>query len=155
MYPSFIAIAYLSNFSPHKTFYWKHKIQLLESTDWSLLILRLQVNMLVELKGLLIFLSIVQNCIKISLFLKKKKTAKEVLLKTTKPKPLSCPTLCDPVDCSPPGSSIHEFSRQEYCSGLPFPPPGIFLTQGSNPGLPYCRQVLYCLSHQGSLLKTG
>ena len=27
---------------------------------------------------------------------------------------------------------------------------GIFLTQGSNPGLLPCRQVLYCLSHQGS-----
>ena len=27
---------------------------------------------------------------------------------------------------------------------------GIFLTQGSSPGLPYCRQILYCLSHQGS-----
>ena len=29
---------------------------------------------------------------------------------------------------------------------------GIFPTQGSNPGLPYCRQTLYCLSHQGSYL---
>ena len=27
------------------------------------------------------------------------------------------------------------FSRQEYWSGLPFPPPGVFPTQGSNPGL--------------------
>ena len=27
---------------------------------------------------------------------------------------------------------------------------GIFPTQGSNPGLPHCRQLLYCLSHQGS-----
>ena len=27
---------------------------------------------------------------------------------------------------------------------------GIFPTQGSNPGLPYCRQILYHLSHQGS-----
>ena len=27
---------------------------------------------------------------------------------------------------------------------------GIFLTQGSNPGLPHCRQMLYSLSHQGS-----
>ena len=27
---------------------------------------------------------------------------------------------------------------------------GIFLTQGSNPGLPPCRQILYPLSHQGS-----
>ena len=27
---------------------------------------------------------------------------------------------------------------------------GIFPTQESNPGLPHCRQMLYCLSHQGS-----
>ena len=27
---------------------------------------------------------------------------------------------------------------------------GIFPTQGSNPGLLYCRQTLYCLSQQGS-----
>ena len=27
---------------------------------------------------------------------------------------------------------------------------GIFLTQGLNPGLPHCRQILYQLSHQGS-----
>jgi len=27
---------------------------------------------------------------------------------------------------------------------------GIFLTQGSNPGLPHCRQTLYALSHQGN-----
>ena len=31
----------------------------------------------------------------------------------------SCLTLCDPMDCSPPG--YMEFSRQEYSSGLPFP----------------------------------
>ena len=29
---------------------------------------------------------------------------------------------------------------------------GIFLTQGSNPGLPHCRQNLYCMSHQGRYL---
>ena len=28
---------------------------------------------------------------------------------------------------------------------------GIFPAQGSNPGLPHCRQILYQLSHQGSL----
>ena len=41
------------------------------------------------------------------------------------------------------------FSRQEYWSGLPCSPPGVFLTQGSNPGLLYCRRILYQLSHQG------
>ena len=34
------------------------------------------------------------------------------------------PALCDPMDCSQPGSSVHGFSRQEYWSGLPFPSPG-------------------------------
>ena len=36
----------------------------------------------------------------------------------------SCPTFYDPMDCSPPGSSVHGFSRQEYWSGLLFPSPG-------------------------------
>ena len=35
----------------------------------------------------------------------------------------SCPTLCDPIDGSPPGSPIPGFSRQEHWSGLPFPSP--------------------------------
>ena len=43
-----------------------------------------------------------------------------------------------------------EFSRQEYWSGLPGPPPGIFPIQGLKPGLLHCRQILYRLSHQGS-----
>ena len=42
------------------------------------------------------------------------------------------------------------FSRPEYWSRLPFPSPGDLPTQESNPGLPHCRQRLYCLSHQGS-----
>ena len=35
----------------------------------------------------------------------------------------SCLTLCDPIDGSPPGSSVLGFSRKEYWSGLPFPSP--------------------------------
>ena len=31
----------------------------------------------------------------------------------------SCPSLCDPMDCSPPGSSVAGFSVQKYWSGLP------------------------------------
>ena len=34
-----------------------------------------------------------------------------------------CPTLCDPIDGSPAGSSSLGFSRQEHWSGLPFPSP--------------------------------
>ena len=33
----------------------------------------------------------------------------------------SCLTLCNPMDCSPPGSLVHGIPRQEYWSGLPFP----------------------------------
>ena len=42
-----------------------------------------------------------------------------------------------------------EYSRQEYWSGFLFPSPGVFPTQGSNPGLTHCRQTLDCLSHGG------
>ena len=35
----------------------------------------------------------------------------------------SWPTLCDPIDGSPPGSPSLGFSRQEHWSGLPFPSP--------------------------------
>ena len=33
----------------------------------------------------------------------------------------SCPTLCDPIDGSPPGSPVPGLSRQEHWSGLPSP----------------------------------
>ena len=32
-----------------------------------------------------------------------------------------CPTLCDSIDSSPPGSPVLGFSRQEHWSGFPFP----------------------------------
>ena len=35
----------------------------------------------------------------------------------------SCLTLCEPMDCSLPGSSIHKILREEYWSGVPFPSP--------------------------------
>ena len=35
----------------------------------------------------------------------------------------SCPTLCDPIEGSPLGSSVPGILRQEYWSGLPFPSP--------------------------------
>ena len=44
----------------------------------------------------------------------------------------SCPTLCSPMDCSPPGSWAHGFCRWHYWSGLPFPSPGIFSTRRLN-----------------------
>ena len=45
----------------------------------------------------------------------------------------SCPTLCNPTDCIAHKAPLSMgFSRQDYWSRLPFPPPGIFLNQGSN-----------------------
>ena len=63
----------------------------------------------------------------------------------------SCPALCIPVDCSPPGSSVHGILQARALEWVAIPfSRGIFLTQGSNPGLPHCRQILHQLSHQGS-----
>ena len=45
-----------------------------------------------------------------------------------------CLTLCDPMECSLPGSSVHGI-LQEHWSGLPCSHQGIFLTQRSNQGL--------------------
>ena len=36
----------------------------------------------------------------------------------------SCPTLCDPIDCSLPGSSVHGILQARIWSGLPFLSPG-------------------------------
>ena len=48
----------------------------------------------------------------------------------------SCLTLCDPMDCSRPGSPSMGFSRQEYWSGLPFPPLGDLPSPGIEPTSP-------------------
>ena len=50
------------------------------------------------------------------------------------------------MDCSYQAPLSMGFPREEHWSVLPLPPPGDFL----NPDLPHCRQILYCLSHQGS-----
>ena len=62
-----------------------------------------------------------------------------------------CLTLCNPIGCSLPGSSVHEdFPGKNTGVDCHAPLQGIFPTQGSNPGLLHCRQILYHLSHQGS-----
>ena len=42
-----------------------------------------------------------------------------------------CPTLCDPMDCSPPGSSVHGILQARMWSGLLFPSAGDL----PNPGI--------------------
>ena len=57
----------------------------------------------------------------------------------------SCPTLCNPMDCSPwnsPGQSTGVGSLSLL--------QGMFQAQGLNPGLPHCRRILYRLRHKGS-----
>ena len=51
----------------------------------------------------------------------------------------SCSILCNPMDCSPPGSSVHEILQ--YWSGLPFPSPGHLPNPGIEPGSPALQAV--------------
>ena len=59
-----------------------------------------------------------------------------------------CPTLCDPMDCSLPGSSVHGIFQARILEWV-----AISFSRGSSqprdqtPGLPHCRQTLYHLSH--------
>ena len=63
----------------------------------------------------------------------------------------SCPIICKPMNHHPPDSSVQGDSPGKNtgvgCHALL---QGIFPTQGSNPSLLHCRQILYQLSHQGS-----
>ena len=43
-----------------------------------------------------------------------------------------CPTLCDPVDCNPPGSSVHWILQARMLEWVVMPSSRIFLTQGSS-----------------------
>ena len=62
----------------------------------------------------------------------------------------SCPALCGLMDSSSPGF-VHGVLQARILEWVAIPFfQGIFPTQGSNPGLLHCRQILYHLSHQGS-----
>ena len=58
----------------------------------------------------------------------------------------SCPTLCNLMHCTVDG--ILQARMLEWVA-VPFSR-GIFPTQGSNPGLLHCRQILYQLSHKSA-----
>ena len=69
----------------------------------------------------------------------------EIIVGTVKVKfAQSCPTLCDPMDYTVHGILQARILEVGSLSLLQ----GIFPTQGSNPGLPHCRQILYKLSHK-------
>ena len=48
----------------------------------------------------------------------------------------SCPTLCNPMDCSPPGSSVCGILQAEYWRGVPFLSPGALFDPGIEPRPP-------------------
>ena len=58
-----------------------------------------------------------------------------------------CPTFCDHMDYSLPGSCVHGILQARILEWVLY---GIFPAQGSNPDLLHCRLILYLLSHQGS-----
>ena len=55
------------------------------------------------------------------------------------------PILCDPMDCSPPDSSVHGFLQART---LPFPSPGDIPDPGIEPGSPELQADSFRLSHQ-------
>ena len=62
-----------------------------------------------------------------------------------------CPALCNPMAYYSPWNSPGQNSGVGSCSLIQ----GIVPTQGSNPGLPHCRWILYQPSHQGNLRILG
>ena len=63
----------------------------------------------------------------------------------------SCPHLCDSMDCSPPRYTLSIGSSGKKTGvGCHVLLQGILPTLVPIPGLPHCRQILYCLKYQGS-----
>ena len=64
--------------------------------------------------------------------------------------PQLCPTICNPMDYSPPDTSARRDSPGKNTE-VGCHVQRIFPTQRSNPGLSHGRQILYQLSYQGNL----
>ena len=62
----------------------------------------------------------------------------------------SCVTLCDSMDCSLLGSSVHGIFLAKYWSRLPFPPPGGLPHPGVEPTSPALKADSLLLSYLGS-----
>ena len=65
----------------------------------------------------------------------------------------SCPALCDPMDRSPPGSSVRGILQARILDWVAMPSSGIFPTRRLNficLRLLHCRPILYPVSHLGS-----
>ena len=63
----------------------------------------------------------------------------------------SCPTLCNSMNCSPPGSSVHGFPKQEYWSGLPFPSLGDLPDPGIGCAVPALAGGVFTTEPPGNL----
>ena len=57
-------------------------------------------------------------------------------------------TLCDPMDCSPRGSSVRGLFQARTLEWLPFPPPGDLPDPGIEPGSPALQADSLPLSHR-------
>ena len=100
------------------------------STSW--------INMIMILKKILNYITFLFVCVYLCVLVAK-----------------SCPALCDPMDCSLPGSSVHGILHERILEWIAIPfPGGVFLSQGSNPDLLNFLWILYHLSHKGSTITT-
>ena len=63
---------------------------------------------------------------------------------------LGCVWLCDPMDCSPPGFSIHRTFQARIWSGSPFPSPGDLPDPAIKLASPALADRFFILSHLGS-----
>ena len=62
-----------------------------------------------------------------------------------------CPTLFDPTDCSPPGSSVHEISQARILEWVAFPSPGDLPEKGIKPTSPALAGRFFTTEPPGSL----
>ena len=65
----------------------------------------------------------------------------------------SCWTLCDPMDCNPPDSSVRGILQAKMLEWVAVPSLGDLPGPGIEPRSPHCRQILCHLSHQESVFK--
>ena len=64
----------------------------------------------------------------------------------------SCPTLCNPMDCSPPGSSVHGISQARVLEWVAMPSPGAS-SQARDQTRISCLGILYhCASWEAPML---
>ena len=67
----------------------------------------------------------------------------------------SCPTLCDPVDCSLPGFSVHGFLQARILEWSPFPSPGDLPDPGIKPESPALEADALTSEPPGKLINVG